>query len=1078
MTQGSPGRLQVRLFGRFEARRGHVLIAPEAWPQRTTQLLFQLLISERGRVFIQDELIESLYPAHAADKAAKSLRSRISQLRRLLEPELKKGGDSRFVLQIGKGGCSFDAQAPCWVDVEEFQQQLQAAQTAEQSGRWSEALSHYEQAIELYRGDFLAEAPYEEWTLAPRERWREEYLAALAKLAGLYARLRQFSRALECCRRALELDPQDESFYCQKMLCHYHAGEYQKAVLAYETCVQALRAHLEVTPAQETQNLYEQIVRHEVPAPPQIFPNNLPQPLTSFIGRERTMEEIEHVLTTARLLTLTGVSGCGKTRLALQVAREQLKEYRDGVWWVDLAALGEVTLVIQAVASALGVREPAGRALKEVLIDSLKLKKALLVLDNCEHLAQACAHLTEQLLQACPELKILVTSRQVLGLAGEAIWQVPPLATPPLQPLPSLGDLQHYEAVHLFIERASASWSEFALTQENAPTVAQICYRLEGLPLAIELAATHVRNLSVEEIAARLLERLRQLSNGNDDVVSRHRTLQASLDWSYQLLGDKERVLFRQLSIFAGGFTLEAAEAVCAETAVDRSRVLRWLTGLVDKSLVAIQRRDAITRYRLLETVRQYAGEKLLEVGEFERVQEQHLQFFIGLLEKAQEARYGTNQASWFDRFAREHDNLRSALSWSLQAERTEAALQLASALWWFWYVRGYLSEGLEWLKKVLGKSKGMRTEPQARVLNGAGNLARGLSDYAAARSFHEEALTIYRGLENKRGIAATLSNLGIVTASQDDHPVARSLFEEALSLFRELGNTAGIAAVLSNLANVLTDQGDYALARGCLEESLAMRRELGEKGNVAVSLSSLGIIVRCQGDYPHAQTFLEESLALAREVEDKHCIATALRDLGYIAFLEEDYKLARARFEESVSIYRELGDRFFEAYGLMDLGSVLQEDGDYEQATALVKQSLALFRQAGVKGGIAAALSNLASVAQCQKGYEQAAALYKESLDLHRTLGEKPGVIGDLEGLARVACAQGHFDRTAHLHGAAEALRAATGSPRPPNEQTDYEQDVAAARAGLGEAALAKAWAHGRAMTLEQAIEYALNEE
>ncbi len=1083
MDQESKAGLSVKCFGRFEVYRDGMLLSANDWKRRKTKTLLKVLLSDRGRVFTHDQLIEYLFPDLDPQKAIKNLLGRVGELRRALEPDLARATDSQYIINAGQGGYLFSPDAPIWLDIEEFEEQLKAAQAAERAGRWPEARESYQKAVYLYRGDHLSEDLYEEWTLAPREHWQELYLTALARLAECHARLGQYAQAIEGCRRLLELKPTNESVYRQKMLYHALAGEQSEALQTYQTCVKVLQEQLEVQPAPETRELYGQLLQGKIPSaesyPPPLTParHNLPSPVTSFIGRQREIAEVKRLLPTTRLLTLTGIGGCGKTRLALQIARDLLDEYPGGIWLVDLAPLSDAKLIPQTMASVFGLREEIGRSLIATLIDYLRPRSLLLILDNCEHLLSGSIQLVDALLRQCPNLRILATSRESFDILGELVYPVPSISLPIHGPLPaSLKQLMRYDAMHLFIERATFNRHEFTLTKEKAPTVTQICHRLDGIALAIELAASQLKTLSLEEIAQRLGDCFRLLTAGNRAALPRQQTLRATLDWSFNLLSEAERALLRRVSVFAGRWTLEAAEPVCAGESLEASGILDLLTHLVDKSLVVVEATGDERRYRLLETVRQYAHERMREAGELERVQDQHLQFFIGLLEKAQEARYGANQAFWFDRFAKEHDNLRLALSWSIRGGRRESALQLASALWWFWYVRGYLREGLEWLKRMLITSKGMRTEPHAKVLNGAGNLARALSDYTAARAFHEEALSIYRALESKRGIAATLSNLGIVTASQDDHLIARSLFEEALSLFRELGNREGTAAVLSNLANVAADQGDYAQAREWIEESLAIRRELAEKGNIALSLIHLGGILRCQGDYRRARALFEESLALAREVEDKHCIAHAIRDLGSMDLLERNYDLARSRFEESLSIYRGLGDRFFEAYGLMDLAAVLQEEGDYQQATALVKQSLALFRQASVKGGIGTALRHLASLAQCQKDYQRAAALYQESLTLHRALGEKPGIIGDLEGLARVACSQGDYCRSARLYRATNVLREAIGLPRPANEQTDYEFDQATVRAGLGETS-AQALVEGQTLTLEQTIDYALEE-
>ncbi|MBI3660493.1 AAA family ATPase [Candidatus Acetothermia bacterium] len=698
-------QLVIKLLGRFEV-----------WPRQKTQELLKLLVSERGRSFSQDQLIEAFFPDLNPARAINNLQKRVSELRRALEPELTKGTDSQFVLQAGsrEQGYYFSQEAACQLDTEEFQKHWEAAHAAEQAERWAQALEHYQRAVELYRGEFLLDSLYEEWTIAPRERWKEKYLSALMRLAEAHARLGHLSSAIECCEKVLEKEAWNENVIRQKMLYLYHMGNQPKALDTFKTCIEALKKHLGVEPTVETCQLHEQILKHQVPPLPRAIPNNLPQQLTSFIGREREIEEIKHLILAVgaqhaaplqRLVTLTGVGGCGKTRLGLQIASQLLKEYADGAWWVELASLADPNLVVQAIASALGVKEQPGRPLLATVTDYLHSKQLLLILDNCEHLIEACAQVVQELLKACPKLQILVTSREPLGILGETVWQVPTLSVPDTPSLPSVGPelvsaLQDYESVNLFVERAKANESKFRLSSENAQATAQVCYQLDGIPLAIELAAAWVRALSVEQIASRLGDRFHLLIGGNRAALPRHQTLRATMDWSYQLLSEKEQTLLRQLSIFAGGWTLEAAEAVCADELIQSQEVMELLTHLVDKSLVLVEKQGEVLRYKLLETVRQYGAEKLREAGETECVQSQHLDFFLKLAEQAEPELVGPKQKEWLDTIEQEHDNLRKAIAWGLENNTVEKSLRLVTALAQFWLVRGYWAEGYKVLSQ------------------------------------------------------------------------------------------------------------------------------------------------------------------------------------------------------------------------------------------------------------------------------------------------------------------------------------------------------------------------------------------
>jgi predicted ATPase/class 3 adenylate cyclase len=438
-----------------------------------------------------------------------------------------------------------------------------------------------------------------------------------------------------------------------------------------------------------------QVVHPDLPAdfPPlkslETLPNNLPVQLTSFIGLEGEIDEVKQLLATTRLLTMTGAGGCGKTRLALQVAAVVLEDFAEGVWLVELATLSDPTLLFQAVASALNIREQPGRSLQATIIDYLSPKQLLLVLDNCEHLVAACARLAETLLRACPHLRILATSREALGIAGETIRPVPSLSVPDPRRQPTVETLRRSEATRLFIERAIAGLPTFSPTTRNAEPITQVCQRLDGIPLAIELAAARVKVLSVEQIASRLDDRFRLLTGGSRTGLPRHQTLRATMDWSYELLSEAERVLLRRLAVFAGGFTLETAEAVCTGMDAETSAVLDLLTHLVDKSLVIMEERGGTSRYRLLDTVRQYGRNKLLESGEDPRVRRRHRDWYLQLAEAAEPELHGPDQRLWLDRMEMEHDNLRTALDWSkVDEDGSEAGLRLAGALWWFWYVR------------------------------------------------------------------------------------------------------------------------------------------------------------------------------------------------------------------------------------------------------------------------------------------------------------------------------------------------------------------------------------------------------
>lgn len=631
------------------------------------------------------------------------------------------------------------------------------------------------------------------------------------------------------------------------------------------------------------------------------LPNNLPRELTSFIGREEQIAEIRDLLPRTHLLTLTGPGGCGKTRLAIQVAAEILHEYPDGVWLAELAALSDPALVPQALASQLRVPEEPSRGPLASLTDFLQPRELLLVLDNCEHLVEGCAQIAETLLRACPRLRILATSREGLGVTGETVWIVPSLALPPDEPAPpGLGALRECESVCLFLERAAAAVPRLTFSDAHAPAIARICRRLDGIPLAIELAAVRVKVLPVEQIALRLDDRFRLLTGGGRTALPRHQTLRAAIDWSHELLTEAEKTLLRRLSVFAGGWTLDAAESVCAGSEIEGGDVLDLLARLADRSLVSVdqERIDAGPagefRYRLLETVREYAGERLREAGEGEEVREQHRLFYMGFAEQAEPQLAGADQGRWLNRLQREQDNFRAALAWSVDSE---SRLRLAGALWRFWYQRGPLAEGRGWLEGALARSPGCAPAARAKALSGAGNLAAQQGDYAAARAFHEQSLTLRREMNDPAGIAGSLNNLGIVARHQGEAEVARDYFDQSLAINRATGNQALTAAALVNLAVIAQEQGDPGTAEPWLQESRAIYEQLGDRWRVAITLQNLGKVALHRHRLEEAQQLFRAGLTAFQEIGDRSSSVMCLNGLAMVASDRGDRQRAARLF-------------------------------------------------------------------------------------------------------------------------------------------------------------------------------------
>ena len=649
--------------------------------------------------------------------------------------------------------------------------------------------------------------------------------------------------------------------------------------------------------------------------------DNLPAALSRFIGRQHEIAVVQQMLERNRLLTLAGPGGSGKTRLALRAAGEALEKYADGVWFIELAPLVESQLVPQAVAAALGIREQAGRPLVESVIDTLKARKLLLVLDNCEHLVQACAELGAAILRACPDVKILATSREPLGIPGEAVWVVPPLSLFELQAQrelmvsqESLDIYMQSEAIQLFVDRAHAAAPEFALTIENGPFVAEICRRLDGMPLAIELAAARMRTLPAKEIAERLDNGFQLLTSRLRSVPARQQTLAATLDWSYALLSEAERSLLQRLSVFAGGWTLEAAEAVGTGKGITPDAVLELQTSLVEKSLVTVDRSAGVRRYRLLETIRRYAQGKLEEAGESRVARNRHLTYFLAWTMQASPDILGSNLAETLDRFESEHDNLRAALQWGMHAEGGAVmSLRLAAACRDFWNARGYLSEGRATLSQVLKEQQAQeRSLDRASALLAACGLAWAQSDFASARVLAEEAISISAelGEQAKHLLASACGDLGDLYNDLGDYEQGQAYLDRALALYQELGDSRHTAYILALLGWATMRKGEYDRAENYLAESLTMQREAGESQLLGLTRAGLGQLALRQGRYDEAQAHLKESLALREATGYQWGIASTLGLLGWLALKQRDFERMRDLFRRSIDIRLEIGQR------------------------------------------------------------------------------------------------------------------------------------------------------------------------
>ncbi len=807
-------------------------------------------------------------------------------------------------------------------------------------------------------------------------------------------------------------------------------------------------------------------------APERAATNNLPAYLTPLIGREQEVQVACALLQRpeARLVTLTGSGGVGKTRLGVQIATEVLNDFADGVSFVSLTPISDPDLVIPTIAKTFDLT--VGDAPLELLKAFLREQQLLLLLDNFEQVV-AAAPLVVELLTSCPKVKALVTSRMVLRVQGEYDFSVPPLSLPDLTQLPGIEALPHYAAVALFLQRAQAITSDFQLTSSNARAVAEICTRLDGLPLAIELAAARLNLLSPQALLARLEHRLAILTSKRRDVPAWQQTLRDTIEWSYSLLTPEEQRLFRRLSVFVGGCQLSAVEAVCTALGDVSANVLDGVASLLDKSLLQRAGQEgAEPRLVMLETVREFGLECLEASREMEATQHAHAGYYLSLLEKAWQNTLGAEHWRWYAQLEQEHDNLRAALYWSVEQEGVtgvETVLQLSLALYQFWMVSGYVSEGRRWLERALARSEESVTLGRARGLVSAGTLVFLQDDYDQAEALLRQSQIVYLKLADATGAGIALQKLGQVALARGNYALACSLTEEALAYFREAGDKwstfgvsptpdreAGdewimylIAVALDNLVRVAIAQGEYARARSLAEECLAHSRRANDRRNTSLSLFHLALLAFSEGEQTVAHSLVEESLTIAREIHFKWGLALSLGLLSLMVLQQDDEIAAHALLEESLTMRRHVGDRWNIRWGLYCLGWVAFKRWDDAAARVMYEKLLSILRRLDDRELLATCLEGWGSVLASQGAVERPQG--------DPFIGKQPW-----EAATQWAV---------RLWGMAEAFREVSCMPLLPGQNPAYEHTVTAIRAQFGEEAFATLWSEGRCMTPEQAI-------
>jgi predicted ATPase/DNA-binding SARP family transcriptional activator/DNA-binding CsgD family transcriptional regulator len=1105
--------LRIQLLGGFQVSVGNRLIQETEWTLSNTKSLVKLLALAPGHRLSKENIIEQLWPENddvsetddaAETKKAQRFYRTLLETRRTLEPNLPRGAQSAYLPLQRNGFLRLTTPGLLWVDVDAFE-------TAYALARGGRELIVYDAALKLYQGDLLPEDLNAEWVVGPRYRLKQVYLELLEELAQLHLAQQEIPLAIRVLVRLVVSEPMYERAQRDLMRLYAMSGDRYQAIRHYLLLREACKKY-ELPLEAETERLYKDIRAGRLPSehqvhlenegsalaivsstrpptnpaqPGEAHHTNLPLRTSSFIGRRQEIEDIKRMLPTTRLLTLTGAGGSGKSRLAEQVVVEVLNDYQDGVWLVELAALANPQLVLQTVATALRIQKQPEKTTMETLVDVLQRQHLLLVLDNCEHLLPACSDVVRSLLPRCPRLRILATSRERLRLSEEKVWPVPPLAHPSLDPPPPFEQLPDYDAIQLFIERARASKPAFTLTPQNAYDVVSLCHRLDGIPLALELAAAYMRVATVEQIAARLDDRLTLLEAKTQGELTRHLTLRAVIGWSHHLLSVPEQVVFRRLSVFRGGWTLDAAEAVCAGEPVQKDRILGLLAELAEKSLVTVEYPQEQVRYRFLEIIRQYSKERLSASPEAGEMAARHLEWFTEQAEQVEPELRRQHQKKWFNWLEREHDNLRAALRYALESGATELGLRLAGVLWRFWHARGHLVEALGWLERFLAKSQNepaIAPQIRAKALEGAGWLIYllGGNQQAIPQAiiWQKQALALSQEVGDKRGMAASLNALGMIAHYQghDGHyKQALDLFNQALALNREANYPHGIADTLNNLGELAKDQEQYEQAFSLLNDALASFRVLGDERRITGMLINLSDLAYTRGHYQQVAEFGEEALTRVRPSGDDISMVSAVLNLGIGLLYQGDYERALPLLEEALALCRKLGDRWNTASCSIALGMCAYYQGTPGRASTFAQEALVLYRELTYSPGIAEAYLLVGKIRQGEGDMHQALVAYREGAALYRVADDKRGLATALEALASLATLQGEPVLALHLFGAAEALREKTGVMMPPCELPAYKQCLADVRASFDDQTWKQHWAAGKALLLDQIITEAL---
>jgi predicted ATPase/DNA-binding SARP family transcriptional activator/Tfp pilus assembly protein PilF len=1068
--------LRVYLLGGFRLVGGGATVPDSAWRLRKARSLVKLLALAPAQRLPREAVTEALWPELDPSAADNNLRGALHAARRAL------GSHGAITSRDGTLALRAHPDANPWIDAAAFEA---AAEAARRAGD----VAAYSIALDLYGGELLPEDRYEDWAAGRRDFLRGIQLTLLRELAALHERAGAWAAAIAALQRLLVAEPAHEEAHVALMRAFALAGQRAQALAQWEQLVAALRRELDAVPDAAARALYEEIAAGRFPPEGAAraderhgrYRHNLPIPPTALIGREADLVTVKGLLAGGRLVTLGGAGGVGKTRLALAVATDLLAAYPDGAWFADLAAIAAPERVPGAVVGALGMREVPGTPVQETLVARLAGDSALLILDNCEHLRDACATLAAQLLAACPGLRILATSRVPLGLPGEAVWRVPSLRLPDEDDAAySPADLVAVPAVRLFVERVRWRSPAFEVTAVNARAVAAIARRLDGIPLALELAAARVAILTPEQLAPRLDDALRLLTGGAQAAPQRQQTLRATLEWSCQLLTPPQAALLARLGVFAGGCDLDAVEAVCADDgqgsgllALPRAAILDALAALVDHSLVQVEPDGSATRYRLLETVRQFAAERLAEDVARAACLARHARHYLALAERETVRFSGAEQGEAFDRVERDHDNLRAALAWAVAHAEPETGLRTATALWMFWEARGHFDEGSRWFDALLALPAAGKVVPGVRAgaHYGAGALAHRLGDLDRAREHFAACLSLARGARDERRLTRALNANGLLAITRREYEEGLDYLHEAATLLRGKDDPSSLANVLNNAGLAYFNQGRHAEAVPYFEEALAVARGHRDLRTIARVVGNLSTSLHYTGDEAGSIAYAEEFLAIGRQLGDNFQVSTGLNNLA-ISYLEgDDLDRAETLLTEALAMRRELGDKGGIASSLASLGQVALERGDLARATDAGEEGLPLARAVNRPWVVAGHLVTLSYVALGHGRPLQAAYHSAEALETARSGGEVDYTFGALTLCARVALALGQRDEAARILAAVAAERARLGRPFAARDRRHAADAKAAVQAALTPADFAAAWSAGEALSLDEAV-------